>query len=75
MNAIFLRRAPTRCARRRRAAFALEVMEERLAPSTASGFSPPQVAAVVASFPHNASVPTNPCTSGGTVSLFPHNPG
>jgi hypothetical protein len=75
MNAISLRRAPSRNARRRRAALALEAMEERLAPATASGFSPPQAAAVVVGFPHNPDIPTNPCTSGGTVSLFPHNPG
>jgi hypothetical protein len=75
MNAISLRRTPTRIARRRRrSALALEAMEERLAPSLALAFPPQQVAGVVANFPHHLSIPTNPCTDGGAVSRFPHNP-
>jgi hypothetical protein len=66
--------APT-ARRRRGAALALEAIEERLAPSLTVAFPPPQVAAVVVNFPQNPSFPGNPCTGGGTVSLFPHNPG
>jgi hypothetical protein len=66
--------APT-ARRPRGAAFALEAMEERLAPSLTLAFPPPQVAGVVANFPHNPSIPTNPCADGCSVSLFPHNPG
>jgi hypothetical protein len=68
-------RGPAPTARRPRgAALAVEAMEKRLAPSAAVGFSPPLVPAVVLNFPHNPGVPTNPCTGGGTVSRFPHNP-
>jgi hypothetical protein len=66
--------APT-ARRRRGAALALEPMEGRLAPSPTLAVPPPPVAGVVANFPLKPSYPTNPCTSGGTVSLFPHNPG
>jgi hypothetical protein len=69
-------RGSARTARRCRATdLALEAMEERLALSPTLAFPPPPVAAVVVNFPHNPAIPTNPCTSGGTVSLFPHNPG
>jgi hypothetical protein len=74
MNAISLRRAPARNVRRRRAALALEAMEGRLAPSLALVVAPPQVAGVVLDFPHNPSIPTDPCTSGSAVIPFPHNP-
>jgi hypothetical protein len=74
MNAISLRRAPARTARRRRAALVLEAMEGRLAPSLALVVTPPQVAGVVANFPHHPAIPTDPCTGGGAVIPFPHNP-
>jgi hypothetical protein len=74
MNAISLRRAPARNARRRRAALAVEAMEGRLAPSLALVVTPPPVAGVVLDFPHNPAIPTNPCTSGSAVIPFPHNP-
>ena len=74
MNAISLRRAPARNARRRRAALAVEAMEGRLAPSLALVVTPPQVAGVVLEFPHDPAIPTNPCTNGSAVIPFPHNP-
>jgi hypothetical protein len=77
MNALCLLRAPTRIARLRRGAapaLDLEAMEQRLAPSLTLAFTPPQVAGVVANFPHNPGIPTDPCTGGGAVSQFPHNP-
>ena len=74
MNAISLRRAPARNARRRRAALAPEAMEGRLAPSLALVVTPPQVAGVVLDFPHNPAIPTDPCTSARAVIPFPHNP-
>jgi hypothetical protein len=66
--------APT-ARRRRGAALALEAMEERLAPSFILAFPRPQAAGVVANFPHNPRIPTDPCADGGSVSQFPHNPG
>ena len=75
MNAIPLARELARTMRRRRrACLALEAVEERLAPSPTLPMSAPQVASVVANFPHNPDIPNDPGSHASISANFPHNP-
>ena len=76
MNAISLIRELAQTNRRRRwAGLVLEAMEERLAPSPTWPMPPPQVASIVADFPHNPDIPNDSGSNANIATNFPHNPG
>jgi hypothetical protein len=75
MNTISLTRGLAQTTRRRRwACLALEVMEDRLAPSPSLPLSPPNIANVVADFPHNPGIPANAPAHVSITAHLPHNP-
>jgi hypothetical protein len=75
MNTISLARGVAQPTYRRRwACLALEVMEDRLAPSPTLPLPPPKVANVVADFPHNPGIPANASAHVSITANLPHNP-